>query len=398
MKSYQGSNAGSQIEKPLWGARESVWMISPWIGADYARRLVSMSQKGVEIRIITSNDNLNKESVEVLTASPNPNLMCLVLDREKVFIHSKIYVVDGQYGFSGSANLTYNGLNRNVERLDIAENKEELQDLETDFMRMWFEFERKRMSNQELADRTSCSIRNALPLNPETNYAEIDHPSIKEKELVYRPYYFFAYNFHISFGRYRPVLFENSGLVVIDGETSQILDDSLLVQEIQSHPKEDCSLKTENKYKLTRHEPKIREFEARRLAIEHIQKANTQPYQSGRYERVFVPFSDRINLRSDFVNVPIWYIERHDPDGRKHQDIVLGSSGRKWGELIYCNECQKKIWVSQALKCQSCGKLFCLGCIRDVGFVFKKKLCNSCWQRAQPHVQPVYSSRREVKY
>jgi hypothetical protein len=397
MKSYQGSNAGSQIEKPLWNAGKSVWIISPWIGANYARRLASMSQKGIEVRIVTSNDDLNMESVEILTASSNPNLMCLVLNKEKAFVHSKIYIVDRQYAFSGSANLTYNGLNRNVERLDIAENTEELRDLETDFIKVWFEFERKSMSNQELADRTSYRIKNALPLNPATNYVETYCPDIQEKELVYRPYYFFEYNFNISFGGYRQFLFKNNGLVVIDGETSQILNDNLLAQEIISHPKEDRFLRTENKYKVTCHEPKIREFEARRLAIDHIQKVNTQYYQSGGYNRVFVPFSNKINLRSDFVNLPIWYIGRREPDGRRHQDIVLAASGRKWGELIYCSKCQKKIWIDQALKCQSCGNLFCPGCIQEVGFVFRKKLCSFCLQRAQSPA-PVYSGRRKVKY
>jgi hypothetical protein len=383
VKSYQGSNAGSCIEKPLWNATESIWIISPWIGSDYAKRLASMSQEGIEVRILTSSDDLNRESIALLTASANPNLLCLILDKEKAFVHSKIYIVDREYAVSGSANLTYNGLNRNIERLDIAENNEELEGLERDFMEMWFEFERKRMSNRELIDIGGYSIKNALPLNPATSIAEIDDGNIKGRELVYRPYFCFEYNFHISIGRYHPLLFKNSGFVVVDGETGQISDHGLLVEEIQSHPKENCLLKTENKYKVTCHELRIHEFEARRLALDHIQRVNTQFYQSGRYERKFVPFSNKINLKGDFVNVPIWYIDRLEPDGTKRQDIVLGSSGRKWGELIYCNGCQKKIWIDQVLRCQSCGKLFCPNCIRESGFVFKKKLCNPCLQRAK---------------
>src|SRR3990170_7612286 len=128
MKTYCDSNAGSQIEKFLWNARESVWIISPWIGKNYAERLAFLSQKGIEVRIVTSNVDYNGESLEVFKVSENPNLMLLVLDKEKdAFIHSKIYIVDKRHAISGSANFTYSGLNKNVESLNIAENEEEIQ-------------------------------------------------------------------------------------------------------------------------------------------------------------------------------------------------------------------------------------------------------------------------------
>jgi phosphatidylserine/phosphatidylglycerophosphate/cardiolipin synthase-like enzyme len=104
MKTYCGSNAGSQIEPVLWNARESVWIISPWLGKNYAERLASLSQKGIEVRIITSYVDFNVESIEILKASENTKLRLLILDKEKTaFIHAKIYIVDNKYGISGSA-------------------------------------------------------------------------------------------------------------------------------------------------------------------------------------------------------------------------------------------------------------------------------------------------------
>jgi phosphatidylserine/phosphatidylglycerophosphate/cardiolipin synthase-like enzyme len=151
MRTYLDSNAGSQIEQVLWNAKESVWIISPWIGKNYAERLASLSQKGIEVRIVTSNVDYNGESLEVFKASENPKLMLLVLDKEKAaFIHSKIYLVDKLHAISGSANLTYSGLNKNVESLNIAKTNEEVQQIEMDFMRTWMKFERKSMSNEEL--------------------------------------------------------------------------------------------------------------------------------------------------------------------------------------------------------------------------------------------------------
>jgi len=222
MKTYSGPTAGSNIEPVLRNARKSIWIVSPWLGKEYAKQLALLSQKGIEVRIVTSNVDYNNKSLEVFKASENPNLIPLVLDKEKVaFIHSKIYIVDKVHAITGSANLTYSGLNSNIESLSIAETKEEVQQIEMDFMRIWMNFERKNMSNEELSMEISHAIKDALPLS--INYGNIEHPNIKGKELVYHPYYFFEFSFRASAGKSPPVLFENSGSVILDGVTRQIV-------------------------------------------------------------------------------------------------------------------------------------------------------------------------------
>lgn len=388
MKTYSGQTAGSNIEPVLWNARESIWIISPWLGKDYAKRLASLSQRGVEVRIVTSNVDYNSESLEVFKASKNPNLMLLVLDKERVaFIHSKIYLVDKAHTISGSANLTYSGLNSNVESLSIAETRDEVQQIELDFMRIWMDFERKSMSNEELSMEIPHLIKDALPLS--INYGNIDHPDIKGKELVYHPYYFFEFSFRVSAGKSPPILFENSGFVMLDGVTRRIVNDNLLVEEVKNHSTEDYFLKSENKYLLRIHKPRVRDFrEAKELVLDHIIKQNTkhyrQHYRNRSYDRIFVPYRRIVRfIKSGFVQLPLWYVERHEPDGRKHQDVVFGTSGRKWNELLYCPECQKKIWVSQAISCKMCGKQVCHDCINKVGLIFKKKLCSSCLPKSK---------------
>ena len=152
MKTYSGSNAGSKIKPLLEHAEESVWITSPWLGKEYARLLTSLSKKGVEVRIITSKVDYNLESLEILKACENPNLNFLVLDKDShddraTFIHAKTYLVDKKFGISGSANLTYSGLNTNVENLSIAETEQEVQQMESDFMRLWLKYEKKSMSS-----------------------------------------------------------------------------------------------------------------------------------------------------------------------------------------------------------------------------------------------------------
>lgn len=388
MRTYCGSTAGSSLEPILWNARESIWIISPWLGKYYAERLASLAQEGIEVRIVTSNVDYNRESLEVIKAYEHPNLKLLVLDQNKVaFIHSKIYIVDKQYAISGSANLTYSGLNSNVESLNIAENIDEVQRLEMDFMRLWMEFESKNMSTQQLSNHKYYSIKNALPLHK--NYGEIDSPNIKDKELIYHPYFLFEYRFRTSVGKSPPVLFENSGLVVLDGLTREILNDNLLTREIHNHRIEDYSLKPENKYKLKIYKPKIQSFqEAKELVLDHIIKQNTkhykQHYTNKSYDKIFVPYRSIIRfIKNDFVQLPIWYLEREDPDKTKHQDIIFGTSGTKWNELLYCPECQKKIWIEDANSCRVCGKQLCPDCIKKVGLLFKKTLCNSCLSQSK---------------
>jgi HKD family nuclease len=383
MKTYSGPNAGSTLEPLLWNARKVIWLISPWLGKDYAKQLASLSQQGIEVRIITSNVNYNGDSLEILKSNENPNLILLVVDKQKVgFIHSKIYIVDNNKAICGSANLTYSGLNSNVESLSIAENENEIQQIEHDFMRIWLDFERKRMSKEELITEKQYSLTNALPLS--VNYGEIDYPNIKKKELFYYPYYVFEYSLRASVGKSPPVLFENSGLILLDGITREIVHDKILSEEIMNSPIKNYKLRTRNKFELKIQKQKIRDFrEAKEIAIDYIIKQNTenytQHYGTRVYERIFVPYRRIIRfIRSDYIQIPVWHIERHEPDGRKHEDLVLGASGKKWDELLFCPECEKKVWIDDTEECQNCGIEVCPDCIKTVGLIFKKKLCTTC--------------------
>ncbi len=386
MKTYCNSQAGTQIEPRLWNARESVWVISPWLGRDYAKRLALMSQKGIEIRVITSYDDFNIDSLEILKSCENPNLRFLVLDKEKAgFIHAKIYVIDNNYGVSGSANLTYSGLNSSVENLSIAETNEEVQQIRNDFINIWMKFDNKGMSNKELSSEDAHSIKNALSLN--YSFADNEQPHIGSKVLVYHPYYFYEYNFRASAGKSPPVLFENRGLVVLDGVNRQIVHDALLVEEINCYPIENYVLKTENKYPLKIHQPIIRSFqEANELIINHIIEKNTQHYTqyygNRTYDKIFIPFRNIIRpIKNGFVQVPIWYVDMNEPDGKK-QKLFFGSSGKVWSEFLYCPTCQKKIWANEAIICERCGKKVCHDCIKIKGLFFTKKLCGQCLSTA----------------
>jgi hypothetical protein len=321
MKTYSGSNAGSKIRPLINGAKESIWIVSPWLGKEYAELLGTLSQKGIEVRIITSMVDFNLESLEILRACENQNLSFLVLDKDKsdekaVFIHSKIYLVDKEFGITGSANLTYSGLNTNVETLSIAETPEEVQQIETDFMRLWLKYEKNDLSKEGLSSGSSYSIRNALPLT-----TPIKTENVQNAKLTYHPYYFFEFIFRGSV-RSPPLFFEDKGYFAIDGITRQIVLDNLLVEEITSKPVTDYVLKTENKYQLEIVQAKTNFQESKELAYDYIIKKNTKEYKQyyqnrggyggvTGYDRLYVPRKYDISfLKNYFVSVPVWTFER----------------------------------------------------------------------------------------
>jgi phosphatidylserine/phosphatidylglycerophosphate/cardiolipin synthase-like enzyme len=385
MRTYLGTNAGSQIEPFLWNAKKSIWIIVPWIGRAYAERLAPLSHKGIEIRIITSNDVGNTESLEIITASKNSNLRLMVLSKEKVsFPHAKIYIADNEFAVSGSANFTYSGMKSSVENLTIAETNEEVQKIRSDFMNMWMAFDAKCMSDEELTFGAAHSIRDALPLS--INFKDANHQSIRDKKLVYYPYYFFEFSFRVPVGSSPEQWFNDSGFIVLDATSRQIVNDGQLIEEIKNNPVSDYFLKTDNKFRLTSRQQTIKDLqEAKELALTYIIEKNTRQYEqyygNRTYHKTFRPYPSVIRFtRSGFVQVPVWYIEVFDSNISHYENVVFGASATKWTEIIYCPECQKKFWIGQTENCELCGKKVCTACITKSGLIFKKKVCRSCLQ------------------
>jgi phosphatidylserine/phosphatidylglycerophosphate/cardiolipin synthase-like enzyme len=52
------------------------------------------------------------------------------------FIHEKLYISD-TIAITGSANLTYSGMHRNIESINITKNLEEVERLKKHFDRLW---------------------------------------------------------------------------------------------------------------------------------------------------------------------------------------------------------------------------------------------------------------------
>lgn len=189
IRRYDGQNAGRVLLPLIHSARRQLFVCSPFIGPEYARLLVHKARSGVAVYVLTSSASENKthqEALAVLTSRSAPMLhrsliliafgflfllfglvrsswalmylgamflaIGLVYSFRKLqaprhqsglqlrisrdFVHAKIYGADGVIAATGSPNLTFSGLNRNVEHLEVFE-EPEASPLINSFYELW---------------------------------------------------------------------------------------------------------------------------------------------------------------------------------------------------------------------------------------------------------------------
>jgi len=189
VRTYDGQNAGSLLLPLIHSARRQLFVCSRFIGPEYARLLVQKARSGVDVYVLTSLASDNKrhqEALAVLTGRPPPTLGRTVIfitfgfllllfnlfrsswisvylgamfmgiglvygfrklqaprDHSRLqlrisrpLIHAKIYSADGVIAGTGSANLTFSGLNRNVEHIDVFEGPEASRVINS-FYKLW---------------------------------------------------------------------------------------------------------------------------------------------------------------------------------------------------------------------------------------------------------------------
>jgi len=154
MRTHVGRGAGAFIEPRLFTAEKFAWVCSPWISPSFAQRMVDLAKKGVEVRIITSEVEENKEMLKILKESVKPpkdflgrvkkdwvrpsiDYLILRSEVDQPLVHAKIYVVDGEYAVTGSANCTESGFYHNIEHIIIFDSPEEVERIEEDFAVLW---------------------------------------------------------------------------------------------------------------------------------------------------------------------------------------------------------------------------------------------------------------------
>jgi phosphatidylserine/phosphatidylglycerophosphate/cardiolipin synthase-like enzyme len=122
MNTFVGKGAGKYIVKRLFNAKKQALICSPYLSKHYADAIVKMVERGVNVRLITSNEksgNFHAYSYFMKYTTPKTeqkaSLEITIIDSS--FIHAKMYVADDEFAAFGSANLTIAGMWENVENI-----------------------------------------------------------------------------------------------------------------------------------------------------------------------------------------------------------------------------------------------------------------------------------------
>jgi HKD family nuclease len=381
---------------------------SPWISKVYAEKLYDLSRKGIEVRIITSDDEYNSATFsylsQLLPNGSNPQSTNFdVHFVKKDTVHSKIYVVDENYAVTGAVNFTYNGLCRQTNNFTIAENQE-VEPIIKDFMRLWIGFK------SENVQPTQSTIKNMLPIIPYEKAAmpKIENAHILEKKsakLIIKPYYRIQYSLleTVRLPWYQQTVVEDRGTVVIDASSSFLLNRNTsinqpIIREINnSTPLKETTLNASDKYEIENHEwdIKIDSYKAEQLARNYIQEKNRRdiPYNDKKEGQKYLPYLPSQKaitiLSKDLHLLPTWHFEYSFRD-KKYEQTLLASSGQILKSSfnlpgVICEDCGNSISKNAASHCSMCNRWICpseintcSSCKRNFHRKHIEKICPIC--------------------
>lgn len=393
--------------EPIFYAKKSAWVCSPWISKSYAERIYDLSRKGVEVRIITSDDIYNADTYSYLSQlRQTTNFDVHFVGKEAV--HSKIYVVDNSYAVTGAVNLTYTGLNKQTNNFAIYE-REEVEPIVKDFMRLWIAFK------SENVRPTQMTVKNILPIVP---YEKAVVPQIKNANLLkvisakltICPYYKVKYSLleDVRLPWYQHTVVEDKGAVVIDASHGDLLNwkqstnfsSNATIRALNKYePLREVVLEASEKYEIENREwdVKVDGYKAEELAINYIKEKNRRNLSynnrnAGEGFQPYVPSNRAITILSkDKCLISTWHF-RYAFQHKEFQNVLLASSGEvlssdfsKDGAI--CEDCTKSVSMSDARYCPTCSKWVCtseLDACSSCGIFYHKKhfdrSCSVCGQ------------------
>ena len=183
MEGYSGSDSYRIVEPLLGGPSRKIMVLSPYIDAFYASRLLAIARRK-EVLFLTTRSQVNMEAlrmlsrpryglmpkaiaylaillsiavilrlwyaVAILSVPLALSLLRLYLIRKnhglpsnmKVrlargrFVHEKIYISEDE-AVVGSANLTYNGMHVNIEHIERITDQKRVAELRAHFASLW---------------------------------------------------------------------------------------------------------------------------------------------------------------------------------------------------------------------------------------------------------------------
>jgi phosphatidylserine/phosphatidylglycerophosphate/cardiolipin synthase-like enzyme len=143
MRIARSNRTGDYVIERLFSAHNYAYVCSPFISEIYAQELARLAKKGTLVKVLTSDKVTDpgfyiKDYFKAIKrAEKLDSLKTLVIKREDLLEHSKLYIIDDEYAVVGSANLTRPGMYENGETVYISETWEEVRQTKEVFEDAW---------------------------------------------------------------------------------------------------------------------------------------------------------------------------------------------------------------------------------------------------------------------
>ena len=184
---------GRYVIPAIRTAGQSIDVVSPYISAEYAQMLMDKARSGITVRIITSDADLRTHRTAIAILKRPRFKFVVVLPRLPYYllaivalglvgtmlvgpimllaallavllvsvagirrrpidvriplalqimhtsqlVHVKLYIIDKRVAYAGSANLTFSGMNKNIERIEMKTTPAEVQQEIIAFSNLW---------------------------------------------------------------------------------------------------------------------------------------------------------------------------------------------------------------------------------------------------------------------
>lgn len=99
----------------------------------FAEALVEQKKKGIDIRLVSDWDYREEKAASFLLKNGIP----IVFDNQKSFMHNKFIIIDGQYVWTGSVNISHNDLLRNRNNVIFIEDRKMAIEFTKEFFEMF---------------------------------------------------------------------------------------------------------------------------------------------------------------------------------------------------------------------------------------------------------------------
>ena len=170
MRRHIGIGVGKYIEKEFEKAENSVWLASPTITPNIAKKIINIAKKGIKIRIITSS-RITEESEqaniliskfckdEIENKSESVINLKIINHNQVPMIHAKIFVFDQKTVIMGSVNLAENHFWEYAEYIWVVDESEYVDQTIKDYETLWSSYSHSEIDLNETKRRSKNLVR-----------------------------------------------------------------------------------------------------------------------------------------------------------------------------------------------------------------------------------------------